>query len=317
MPPTRRRIVSSMPVRVQWSSLPPAVTRWVEYELDGPVVQVRTQTNGFSSGSADRVQTEAGRRAFVKAVSRTRNADTFALHRREASVMRMLPAGLPTPRLLDVFDDDEWVALLLVDIDGSHPGGQSGADIPAVLDALAALPRAGDRLSSLPRVRDELADDLNGWGRLLADGAHSTLPPPALALLDRLINASDRAGEAVDGDALVHLDCRADNVLLDRTGTAWIIDWPWAAVGARWLDGLTYLLDVVMRAEPVDVERYLSHPVFEGMSPGDADAVLAGLAGAWYDKARRPASADMPTIRAFQKAEADAAVSWLSRRWAR
>lgn len=294
---------------MQWSSLPSNVRQWVEQALGGQVVRAATQKNGFSSGSADRIQTANGRRAFVKAVSRARNAGTFILHRREASDLQILPPQIRVPQFLGAFDDDEWVALLLAEVDGEHPGGQRGADIPAVLDALAALPVASGRLSTLPRLRDELADDFDGWARLVADGADSTLPPPALKLRNRMIDASAGALDAVDGNYLVHLDCRADNVLLDRSGAAWILDWPWAAVGASWFDGLTYLLDVVMRAEPVDVDGYLGHPVFDGMAPADADAVLAALVGNWYDKARQPAPLDMPTIRAFQKAEADAAVT--------
>lgn len=305
-----------MLLRAQWSTLPPVVTQWVEQELGGTVVSASTQANGFSSGSADRVRADNGRRAFVKAVSRDRNAGTFALHRREAAVMRMLPTQIRTPELLSVFDDGEWVALLLAEVDGDHPGDRRGKDIPAVLDTLAELPAVNARLASLPRVRDELADELDGWTRLVADGADATLPPPALGMRDRMIEVSAGALDAVDGNHLVHLDCRADNMLIDRAGLAWVIDWPWASIGASWLDGLTYLLDVVMSGEPVDVYRYLDHPVFEGMSPDQADAVLAGLAGGWYDKARLPASPDMPTIRGFQKAEADAAVTWLGRRWA-
>ncbi|MFC4244502.1 phosphotransferase family protein [Gryllotalpicola reticulitermitis] len=292
------------------------MTQWVGQQLGAPVVTVMPQLSGFSSGSADLVRAQNGRRAFVKAVSRTRNASTFELHRAEAAVMRRLPTQVRAPELLGVFDDDEWVALLLAEVAGEHPGRRGGADIVAVLDALAELPVAGGRLSTLPRLTDELAGAFDGWDRLIADGADGALPPAALGLRDRMVDASARAREAVDGEYLVHQDCRADNVLIDRTGAAWIIDWPWASIGARWIDALTYLLDVVMRAEPVDVDRYLNHAIFDGMSGADADAVLAGLAGAWYDLARRPASADMPTIRAFQKAEADAAVSWLSVRWA-
>lgn len=304
-----------MLIRTQWSSLPSVVTGWVEQQLGAPVVQAATQANGFSSGSADRVLTADGRRAFVKVVSRARNAGAFELHRREAAVMQKLPSTVRAPELLGVFDDDEWVALLLADVDGQHPGDRRGADIPAVLDALAELPLAHGQLTTLPRVRDEMTDEFDGWSRLVNDGADSALPPTALGLRERMIGAATGALSAVDGHYLVHLDCRADNLLIDGTGAAWIIDWPWAAVGARWLDGLRYLLDVVMRAEPVNVDQYLGHPVFEGITSDHADTVLAALAGAFYDKARQPAPADMPTLRTFQKAEADAAVTWLTRRW--
>lgn len=102
-----QKVASRMATRVQWSSLPLHLTRWAEQELGGSVVHAASQTSGFSSGSADRVQTQNGRRAFMKAVSRDRNSGTFELHRREADVMRKLPASIPAPTMLDVFDDDE------------------------------------------------------------------------------------------------------------------------------------------------------------------------------------------------------------------
>lgn len=304
-----------MPIRVQWHSLPPSVTHWVGTQLGSPVVRATSQTNGFSSGSADRVRTRDGRGAFVKAVSRDRNAVTLELHRREAHVMRSLPPGVRAPELLGMFDDGEWVALLTAEIDGVHPGQRGDTDIDAVLDAVAEMPLARGPLAALPRVVDEMAGDLDGWERLLGSGAEPPFPSLRTGMLHSMITASAGAADALHGHHLVHLDCRADNILIDHAGAAWMIDWPWASVGPRWLDGLTYLLDVVMRGESVDVEYYLDHPVFESMTPDAADSVLSALAGNWYDKARLPAPSDMPTLRAFQRAEADAAVTWLSRRW--
>ncbi|WP_404430135.1 aminoglycoside phosphotransferase family protein [Microbacterium lacus] len=299
-----------------WSSLPATVTRWVEAELGGRVVTTNAQRNGFSSGSADRVMADNGRRVFVKTMSRSRNAETLELHRREAAVMRMLPNEVRAPALLGVYDDDEWIALMMHDIEGAHPGGQHGADIPAVLDAIAELPEAAGRLGTLPRLQDELVGDFSAWNRIVADGVDSTLPSLALALRDRMMEAAVGAAGAVVGDHLVHLDCRADNILIDGSGTAWLIDWPWASIGARWFDGVTYLLDVVVRGESVDVDWYLSHPLFDTLRSEQVDAVLAALAGTFYNNARQPSPPNMPTLRAFQRAEADAAVAWLARRWA-
>lgn len=305
-----------MPIRTPWASLPTKVTHWVETELGGKVVTTVPQQSGFSSGSADRVVAENGRQVFVKTISRTRNAETLELHRREAAVMRMLPQGVPMPSLLGTFDDNEWIALMLQDIDGRHPVGQPEVDIPVVLDALMKLPLAEGSLEALPRLRDELTEDFGAWDRIAANGVGETLPTAALALSERMIDIASAAIDAVDGEHLVHLDCRADNILIDRYGAAWFIDWPWASVGARWFDGLTYLLDVVMRDEHVDVDEYLGHPLFENLTSEQLDAVLAALAGNWYEKAGRPAPTDMPGLRAFQRTEADAAVTWLARRWA-
>ena len=78
------------------------MTQWVEAELGGRVVSASPQQNGFSSGSADRILADNGRRAFVKTVSRSRNEQTLQLHRREAEVMRMLPTEVRAPALLDL-----------------------------------------------------------------------------------------------------------------------------------------------------------------------------------------------------------------------
>lgn len=42
-------------------------------------------------------------------------------------------------------------------------------------------------------------------------------------------------------------------------------------------------------------------------------AVLAGVAGFFADTARLPAPTGLPTVRAFQRAQADAALSWLGK----
>ena len=67
--------------------------------------------------------------------------------------------------------------------------------------------------------------------------------------LDELVDLERRWPEAASGKSLLHLDVRADNVLLtpDRVH---FVDWPWAAVGARWLDVVAMLPSVVMQGGP-------------------------------------------------------------------
>lgn len=66
----------------------------------------------------------------------------------------------------------------------------------------------------------------------------------------------------------------------------------------------------------VDVEGLLrTHEVFDGADPEHIDAVLAGMTGGWFDKARQPAPPNMPTLRAFQRREALTGLDWLRERW--
>jgi aminoglycoside phosphotransferase (APT) family kinase protein len=240
-----------MALRTHWDALPLNLRSWVEKELGGSVVSANSQASGFSVGTADRLTTAEGRRGFVKALQRERNPPGFELHRREVRVMSAMPSAVRAPRLLASYDDGQWIALLLEDIEGVAPGQSAGADIDAILDALATLPRVPGDLSTLPWASEDLADDFGGWARILADGAERELPEGARMLLDRMVDASAYVLVAVEGDHLVHLDCRADNLLMDASGTVWIVDWPWAGIGAPWLDALTYLLDVLVRGEPV------------------------------------------------------------------
>ena len=126
--------------RPRWEDLPPHVRAGVEDVLGSPVVRADSQAGGFSPGSADRVLTAAGRRAFVKAVGAAQNPHSPVLHRREARVSAALPPSLPVPRLLGVFDAGARVALVLEEVDGHQPPlPWRAGDVDAVLGALAAL----------------------------------------------------------------------------------------------------------------------------------------------------------------------------------
>ena len=87
-------------VRLRWEQLPPEVHDAVAQVLGSPVRTTDSQPGGFSPGSADRVVTGDGRRAFVKAVSTAQNPLSPGLHRREGEVLDALqrtPAVLGSP----------------------------------------------------------------------------------------------------------------------------------------------------------------------------------------------------------------------------
>lgn len=275
--------------RLRWPELPERVRSEVERTLGERVVAASSQTHGFSAGSADRVTTASGRGAFVKAA---RDARSAGLHRREIAVMGTLPAGVPAPTLLGSFDDGEWVALVLDDRDGRHPGA---SDVDGVLRMLGGLPRA-DGLD-LPTIAQTL-----GW-------AEAT-PPPGLGYLADLARG---ASAAMEGDHLVHLDLRCDNVLVDAAGATTLVDWPWASRGAPWIDGLTLLLDLRRLGADTDGEAVVAqHPLFSSVPPRDITAVLAALAIEFLTAARRESG--VPGLRAFQLSEGAAAAAWVRAR---
>ncbi|MFD5226625.1 hypothetical protein ACFWHT_13485 [Microbacterium sp. NPDC058342] len=309
-------MMDAVKTRRQWTDLPSGLVKRIEGILDGAVVSATSQTEGFSPGSADRVVTAGGLRAFVKAVHRDHNEGAYDLHLREIEVMRLLPTGVSAPALLGSVISDDWAVLVLQDIEGRHPGqAGDGSDVEAVLDAFATLPRlTGEARASLPRAADEFVADQDSWRVIAADAVQ--VPDWAGVNRDRLRRAGEKVCDVVAGEHLQHFDGRADNVLVDADGEAWIIDWPWAASGAHWLDGLFYLLDVRVRGEDVDVEAVLRrHGLFEGVPAAAIDSVLAAVTGHFFVKAQLPPPPGMPTLRAFQHREGVAGMEWLQQRW--
>ncbi|MGY1552074.1 hypothetical protein ACW5CM_09860 [Microbacterium sp. A588] len=311
-------MLDDVKTRTRWEDLPAGLRAESERILCAPISSATSQAGGFSPGSADRLVAANGRRAFVKAIQRDHNPGAFELHARELVVMAALPATVDAPRLLGSWRDDDTIGLIIEDIDGRHPGEPAdGRDLVAILDAFATLPVVtGTALEALPRAADEFVSERDSWKALAADSAGADLPNWVVASFDRLADAASGVCEAVDGEHLLHLDVRADNVIIDPSGRAWLIDWPWAAVGARWVDGVPYLLDARLRGEPIDAEELLrTHPLFAETTDAQVDAMLAGIVGRWFDQARLPAPPSMPTLRAFQRSEALAGVAWLTERW--
>jgi aminoglycoside phosphotransferase len=301
-------------LRLTWPDLPVSIHRVVETILGGGVVEAHSQANGYSPGSADRVCSANGKRAFVKAGSRERNPDTLDLLRRELAVLRILPDSVPGPRLLGSFDDGDWVALVIECVDGVHPHqAPTESDVSAVLSALETLPtiRAGAARAGLPDASAELASVFNGWRNILSSDRSSSLPVVAYAHIDELEHLAGIAAHAVKGDYLLHLDLRSDNILLDDTGCAWLIDWPWAGVGVRWLDALTFLLDARLHGSDINADQIIAtHPLFADAADRDINAVLSGLTSYFLDAAQQPAPANIPTLRDFQQTEGFAGLAW-------
>ncbi|WP_166981184.1 phosphotransferase [Paramicrobacterium fandaimingii] len=294
-----------------WSDLPENLIAEISRVI-GDVVSADSQPRGFSTGIAARVSTADGGCAFVKAADRRRNEETVALHRREASILDTIPLGPVAPGLIGTAEDENWFALVIDDVEGRHPDGRPG-DTERVLDALASLPRLADG-HGLPIVADDEAENMTAWTSLI-DASDADLPPWASAHCDALAELASGATEALRGDWLLHCDTRADNLLVEADGTVRIVDWPWATIGCRWFDALAYLIDARLRAEPIDANRLVTaHPIFAGAADDAITAVLAGLAGHFLDKARRPAPPFMPTLRAFQRAEGEAALAWVRER---
>ncbi|WP_329012795.1 aminoglycoside phosphotransferase family protein [Micromonospora rifamycinica] len=304
--------------RMGWAELPRSVRLAVEQIIGDRVVEARSQPGGYSPGTADRVRTAGGRRAFVKAVSPALNPQTPRMHRAEARHTAALPGSAPTPRLLGWHDDGEWVALVLTDVDGRHPHTPwRAAELDSVLCALAALAGAltPNPVPDVPTAAERLAHDFAGWRRIVADPP-PRLDPWAAAHLAELCAAADRGLAALTGDTLCHLDVRADNLLIGPDGSVTVVDWPWACRGPAWLDTALLLVNVRLHGGHDTEALVRGLPLTADVDPAVLTGFYAGLAGFFTDSARRPPPPGIPTVRRFQQAQADALLPWLAHRLA-
>jgi aminoglycoside phosphotransferase (APT) family kinase protein len=217
-------------------------------------------------------------------------------------------------------DRDGWVALAFEDVDGVHPTlpwrpGELARVLAMVADLAAALTPAPP---GLPTVAERLRDSFVGWRRLAAAHAAGNddlagLDPWAARHLRRLADLEAGWPAAARGPTLLHVDLRTDNLLLTPTRVV-AVDWPWACVGAAWVDLLVLLPSVAMQGGPDPEPTFAAHPVAAGVDSDAVTTTLAALAGYLVGGSRLPAPPGLPTLRSFQLGQGLAALAWLRRR---
>jgi Ser/Thr protein kinase RdoA (MazF antagonist) len=234
--------------------------------------------------------------------------------------MAALPRSAPAPRLLWSLDQGGWVALAFEDVDGVHPSLPWRPDeLRRVLAMLTDMARAlTPAPPGMPRIGDRLRDSFQGWRRLAAahaDGADdlASLDPWAARHLDRLAELEAGWPPASEGPTLLHSDLRADNLLLTPTRVV-AVDWPWACVGAAWVDLLLLLPSVTMQGGPEPEATFAAHPLAAGADPRAVTSALAAWAGFLVEGSRQPPPPGLPTLRAFQLGQGLVVLDWLRRR---
>ncbi|MDP9333870.1 MAG: phosphotransferase, partial [Actinomycetota bacterium] len=228
---------------------------------------------------------------FVKAVCGSPNPESPDIHRREARIAAALPAHVPAPARRWSWDDGDWVVLAFDDVDGRAPElPWRTQELERVLAALHAL-ATGLTPSpiSLEPATESLARPFGGWRRIADGGADvvNIVPTRVRERVDDLVALESRWPESVLDDTLVHLDVRADNLLLTPDRVL-VVDWPWAAVGAPWLDLVAMLPSVAVQGGPQPDDVWRAHPLNRGIDDDRVDAFIAALAGLFVHAALLP-----------------------------
>lgn len=311
-------------VAVPYHRVPRSVrARWEE-RLGSSVLAAATQPSGFSPGVAARLRLADGRRVFLKAVSARVNRDAQGIYRSEARVASRLPSSVPSPPFLWSLTTGPWTALAFEDVEGRHPRlPWRPNELARVLGTLEQMARdltpSPIRLRSVAEAQGPSfhlwrACEKGGSGGPGTSRAIARLGPWVRDHLPNLAEAEARWERAVRGRTLLQSDYRADNLLLTPS-KVYVVDWPWACVGVRWWDLLTFLPSVAMQGGPPPWRIFDEHPVARGARPQDVEAVLAALTGFFLGRGSSPPIPALPNLRPFQWAQGLQALRWLRYRW--
>jgi hypothetical protein len=172
-------------------------------------------------------------------------------------------------------------------------------------DVLTPSPIAGEPAAHA------FATEIRGWEEL-RDSHSAGLDPWSRANLDRLVQLEANAPSVVSGPTLLNFDVRADNIIIagDRV---FFVDWPWARVGAPFVEWLGLAPSVCMQGGPKP-EELMRRVALGGVTDDAINAVIASLTGYFLGHALRPPPPGIPTVRAFQAAQGAIALAWLRER---
>ena len=257
-------------------------------------------TRGYARSCAHwRVKLADGRRVFIK---HALTATAVEWLRAERVIYEAVREPF-MPAFFGAYDDGELALIALEDLaDAEWPPPWSPSRIESVLVALDALHRtvAPKEIEKLDAIRAEVV----GWPDIAAN------PEPLLSTglcaaswleeaLPALLQASEDA--PLDGTELLHFDVRSDNLCL-RDGQALLLDWNLARVGNGDFDTAFWLPSLALEGGP---------PPWEVLP--DAGPLAAAVAGFFAVRAGQPIPPTAPTVRDFQRAQAQVALEWTAR----
>jgi len=267
---------------------------------------------GRALRSLEPVKTRGYARAFHAIATFEDDSTTFVKAGAEAVTSAFLRDELRSylsiqgpfmPGLLG-YDEKDPPLLVLEDLSlGRWPPPWDPQAIAAVRGALEAIWATGPP-KWVPPTTDDREELAGGWAEI------ESAPAPFLSLrirspewlddwLPRLRAAAESA--PIEGDALLHLDVRSDNICLMERGAV-VVDW-----------------NLVHRGNPdLDLAGWAPSLRLEGGPPPhellpDAGGLAALLAGFFGCRAGLPPPPTAPTVRELQRAQLEVALEWAER----
>ncbi len=319
---SNRQSPSDRGVRLHWPDMPRRVRSEVEAWLGSKVLCAATQPTGFSPGIAAVLTTDDDRQLFIKAVAPAPNPITPTMHRQEIKVVSAMPDDAPVPRLLWSYDEgkDGWVALIFEHVEGRHP--EQPWRVEELDSVIVALEDVGATLTPSPlptsivgTASDMFATEICGW-RTMLDERQSRLDcldEWSRRHIEILAAIEKTTADVLGGDTLLHMDIRADNILL-TSERVWFLDWPHACKGPSWLDVVAFAPSVTMQGGPTPEEVISRHSACRAAESNAITAAVVSIAGYFTRQGLLPSPPGLPTVREFQRAQGLVAREWAAQR---
>jgi hypothetical protein len=297
--------------------------------LGAPITRAERVYGGYAPSATFRMALANGKRAFFKAsYPLPQGSAVIWPSKDEERAYRKLGGFIEpwAPKFFGSFERDGWLVLLLEDLGPRSvpPWTPAKARVAARSYARFHKSTLGRRL---PRwlSRTQHAEFGVFWGQLaksrelhqVASLAKRRAEEAAEWIAVALPLLRDLERELVRARppfALLHFDTRSDNIRIAKDRLR-IFDWPYPSVGPAELDVTAFAQSVVVDGGPVP-QRVVDW--YEDVLPlraGLVDASLAGIAGYLADRARRPPAAGLPRIRAFQRQQLKACLTWAALRF--
>ena len=299
-------------------SVLPVPVRDAIAEHTGEVVRVAAANAGFTPGVKYLAETGNGGFFFIKSAP----ADTWMGHdyEVEANAHGWLPAAATGSLLLAHLTVGDYQTLIFRGVRDRSPGASIWADQQEVADALRGLKRTYSGIDEaapmdLPSSVTSFWPGLTFW-RDCAGG--STTAPDGIPE-ETVSTIADLEGHAVAvlsrsewSSEVSHEDLRRDQFLIERDGTATVIDWAYVTRTPRIVDAVA--LGVGVGVAGLNAEMVLNPAgPFVSYDADDIDAVLAALAG-YFFRAARVTEGKPARLCAAQLAQGEACARWLSQR---
>lgn len=298
--------------------VPQNIIAEIEKRINAHITDITVVFGGYSPSANYKLDADNGKSYFIKGSHPGEMSHATETIRQEALTYNNinLLKNIAPHFYGTVWDGDEDGWLLGI---WDFVAPADALDVEAIMEALVRMHMSSDNAQTLPQAEDKnyiqfFFNDDKKWRRLKdepktrdkflsmfrdADQARQWFD----AHIDALCRLQSRINDIGGARGLMHGDLRLDNILQDKDGKTYIVDWPNACCGPLIFDlvflaahlsasGIMTMNDAFTLYETMGGHRFTSD---------DKKIMIAVVAGFFADQAYRAVPPRLPRLRWMQK----------------